>query len=28
VLAHLHETGRLSPEQYGRCMDFIAAVRF
>jgi orotate phosphoribosyltransferase len=28
VLAYLRDTGRLSPEQYGRCMDFIAVVRF
>ncbi len=28
VLAHLHEAGRLSPDQLARCMDFIATVRF
>ncbi|OGB96458.1 MAG: orotate phosphoribosyltransferase [candidate division NC10 bacterium RIFCSPLOWO2_12_FULL_66_18] len=28
VLAHLRDAGRLTPEQFGRCMDFIAAVRF
>src|SRR5512136_1176641 len=28
VLAHLHEVGRLSPDQFARCTDFIAAVRF
>jgi uridine monophosphate synthetase len=28
VLAHLRDAGCLSPDQYGRCMDFIAAVRF
>ena len=28
VLAHLRDAGRLTPEQFGRCMDFIATVRF
>jgi len=28
VLAHLKETGGLSPDQFARCTDFIAAVRF
>ncbi len=28
VLAYLREAGRLSPEQFRRCTDFIAAVRF
>ena len=28
VLAHLHEAGRLSPDRFARCMDFIATVRF
>ncbi|MBI4734447.1 MAG: orotate phosphoribosyltransferase [candidate division NC10 bacterium] len=28
VLAHLRDAGRLAPEQFGRCMDFIATVRF
>ena len=28
VLAALRDAGRLSPDQYGRCMEFIAAVRF
>ena len=28
VLAHLKETGRLPPDQFARCMDFIATVRF
>ena len=28
VLAHLRDAGRLSPDQYGRCMEFIAATRF
>ena len=28
VLAYLHEAGRLSPDQFARCTDFIAAVRF
>ncbi len=28
VLAHLRDAGRLSPDQFGRCMDFIAATRF
>lgn len=28
VLAHLRNAGHLSPDQYGRCVDFIAAVRF
>jgi uridine monophosphate synthetase len=28
VLGHLREAGRLSPDQFARCLDFIAAVRF
>ena len=28
VLAYLRDTGRLSPDQYGRCVDFIATARF
>jgi uridine monophosphate synthetase len=28
VLAHLQEAGRLSPDRFARCMDFIATVRF
>ena len=28
VLAHLRDAGRLTPEQFGRCMDFIVTVRF
>lgn len=28
VLAHLQEAGRLAPDQYQRCLDFIATVRF
>ncbi|MBI2000050.1 MAG: orotate phosphoribosyltransferase [candidate division NC10 bacterium] len=28
VLVHLRDAGRLTPEQFGRCMDFIATVRF
>jgi orotate phosphoribosyltransferase len=28
VLAYLRDSGRLPPDQFGRCMDFIAAVRF
>lgn len=28
VLAHLRDAGRLAPEQFRRCVDFIAAVRF
>lgn len=28
VLAYLRDVGRLAPEQFQRCMDFIAAVRF
>jgi uridine monophosphate synthetase len=28
VLAYLREVGRLAPDQFQRCMDFIAAVRF
>ncbi|HEX7630001.1 MAG TPA: orotate phosphoribosyltransferase [Candidatus Methylomirabilis sp.] len=28
VLAHLQEEGRLSPDRFARCMDFIATVRF
>ncbi len=28
VLAYLREANRLAPEQYQRCVDFIAAVRF
>ncbi len=28
VLAHLKDAGRLAPDQYARCMDFIATVRF
>lgn len=28
VLGHLRDAGRLSPDQFARCLDFIAAVRF
>jgi uridine monophosphate synthetase len=28
VLAYLQEAGRLSPDQFARCMDFIATVRY
>jgi uridine monophosphate synthetase len=28
VLGHLREAGRVSPDQFARCLDFIAAVRF
>jgi uridine monophosphate synthetase len=28
VLAYLRDAGRLAPDQHGRCMEFIAAVRF
>ena len=28
VLAHLRDAGRLTPDQFRRCMDFIATVRF
>jgi len=28
VLAYLRDAGRLSSDQYGRCMEFIASVRF
>jgi uridine monophosphate synthetase len=28
VLAYLRDVGRLSPDEFQRCMDFIAAVRF
>ena len=28
VLAYLRDVGRLSPDQFQRCMDFIATVRF
>lgn len=28
VLAHLREAGRLAPDQFQRCLDFIATVRF
>ncbi len=28
VLVHLRDAGRLTPEQFGGCMDFIATVRF
>ncbi len=28
VLAHLREVGHLTPEQFSRCMEFIATVRF
>jgi len=28
VLAHLKDVGHLSPDQFARCMDFIATVRF
>jgi uridine monophosphate synthetase len=28
VLAHLKDAGHLSPDQFARCMDFIATVRF
>jgi len=28
VLAYLRGAGRLSPEEFGRCLDFIASVRF
>ncbi len=28
VLGHLQDAGRLSPDQFARCLDFIAAVRF
>jgi len=28
VLGHLREAGRLSSDQFARCLDFIAAVRF
>ncbi len=28
VLAYLRDAGRLTPDQFARCMDFIAAVRF
>ena len=28
VLAHLRDAGHLPPEQFSRCMDFIATVRF
>ena len=28
VLAHLRDAGRLPPDQFARCMDFIATVRF
>ena len=28
VLTHLKDAGRLAPDQYARCMDFIATVRF
>jgi uridine monophosphate synthetase len=28
VLAYLRDAGRLSSDQYGRCMEFIATVRF
>ena len=28
VLGHLRDAGRLSPNQFARCLDFIAAVRF
>lgn len=28
VLAHLRDAGRLTPDQFGQCMDFIATVRF
>jgi orotate phosphoribosyltransferase len=28
VLAYLRDVGRLAPDQFQRCMDFIATVRF
>ncbi len=28
VLAHLRDVGHLGPDQFQRCMDFIASVRF
>jgi uridine monophosphate synthetase len=28
VLAHLRDAGHLTPQQFSRCMDFIATVRF
>ncbi len=28
VLAYLREAGRLAPDQFQRCLDFIAAIRF